>query len=439
MAQPQVELRILGPTDLHGPVDRTGSYILRQPKRLALLAYLALATSDGYRRRDQIVALFWPGLDQAHARTQLRKVLHALRRTIGSEAFSKRGEEEIRLGPGQVWCDAVAFARCIETGQWTDALALYRGDLLEGFFPGGVSQEFEAWLEDQRVALRAQAARATWECSSLEDLAGRRVEALALARRAVDLDPDNEEGVRRLLAVLDRHGDRAGALRLYAEWQARLQSEYGAEPAPETRKLARKVQAHRKGDSADTPARLTPVNPARVPIEGTAPRSHIGIAGAVLALAAVAAIGLMISARNRGRDAANSDPRVAVLPLRGLGDSSDVRVGEGLAEELTTALAQLPNIVVRSTARSLDAVRAGGDVREIGRRLGVDYVLDGSVQHATQRLRVTARVVRVGDETTIWAGAFDAGDADLIAAEERIAAVIVDSVRSRLAHRGTRP
>ena len=439
MAQPQVELRILGPTDLHGPVDRTGSYILRQPKRLALLAYLALATSDGYRRRDQIVALFWPDLDQAHARTQLRKVLHALRRTIGPEAFSKRGEEEIRLGPGQVWCDAVAFARCIETGQWTDALALYRGDLLEGFFPGGVSQEFEAWLEDQRVALRAQAARATWECSSLEDLAGRRVEALALARRAVDLDPDNEEGVRRLLAVLDRHGDRAGALRLYAEWQTRLQSEYGAEPAPETRKLARKVQAHRKGDSADTPARLTPVNPARVPIEGTAPWSHIGIASAVLALAAVAAIGLMISARNRGRDAANGDPRVAVLPLRGLGDSSDVRVGEGLAEELTTALAQLPNIVVRSTARSLDAVRAGGDVREIGRRLGVDYVLDGSVQHATQRLRVTARVVRVGDETTIWAGAFDAGDADLIAAEERIAAVIVDSVRSRLAHRGTRP
>jgi serine/threonine-protein kinase len=439
MAQPQVELRILGPTELHGPVDRTGSYILRQPKRLALLAYLALATSDGYRRRDQIVALFWPDLDQAHARTQLRKVLHALRRTIGPEAFSKRGEEEIRLGPSQVWCDAVAFARCIEAGQWAEALALYRGDLLEGFFPGGVSQELEAWLEDQRVALRAQAARATWECSSLEDLAGRRVEALALARRAVDLDPDNEEGVRRLLAVLDRHGDRAGALRLYAAWQTRLQSEYGAEPAPETRKLARKVQAHRKGDSADTPATLTPANPARVPIEGTAPWSHIGIASAVLALAAVAAIGLMISARNRGRDAANGDARFAVLPLRGLGDSSDVRVGEGLAEELTTALAQLTDIVVRSTARSRDAVRAGGDVSEIGHRLGVDYVLDGSVQHATQRLRVTARVVRVRDETTIWAEAFDIGDADLIAAEERIAAVIVDSVRSRLAHRGTRP
>jgi TolB-like protein len=122
----------------------------------------------------------------------------------------------------------------------------------------------------------------------------------------------------------------------------------------------------------------------------------------------------------------------------GLGDSSDARIGEGMAEELTTALAQLQNIVVRSTARSREALRGGGDVGEIGRRLGVDYVLDGSVRHGAAGLRVTARLVRVADAVTIWAQA-DAGQGDVIAPEERIATVIANSLRSRLAQRGARP
>jgi len=458
MDEALVQLRILGHTELSRPGGRTGSGVLRQPKRLALLAYLALATADGYRRRDQIVALFWPDLDQAHARTQLRKLLHALRSVIGSDAFRTRGDEEIRLDPARVWCDAVAFSRNIKERQWTEALELYRGDLLEGLFPGGVGQEFEDWLEDQRAVLREQASQAAWECSSAADLAGRRSEAVELARRALELAPDDEEGVRRLIAVLDRYGDRAGALRLYGEWQSRLQAEYGAEPAPETRKLVRKVQAPRKGESAETPASLKTLTPpsgrSNGPVNSAAlagtevatakrkrPRLHLAMAGAVVVLVMVAGIGLIRTRGDRGPDAVETRAGwvVAVLPLRGFGDSSDTRVGEGLAEELTTALAQTKGIVVRSTARSREALRGGGDVAEIGRRLGVAYVLDGSVRHASQRLRVAARLVRVEDGATIWAAAFDADDADLIAAEERIAAVITDSLRIRFGQRRALP
>src|SRR5512135_3654041 len=111
MNEAPVQLRILGHTELSRAGGRTGSGILRRPKRLALLAYLALATAEGYRRLDQIVALFWPDLDQAHARTQLRKLLHALRGIIGADALLTRGDEEIRLDTERVWCDAVAFTR----------------------------------------------------------------------------------------------------------------------------------------------------------------------------------------------------------------------------------------------------------------------------------------------------------------------------------------
>jgi DNA-binding SARP family transcriptional activator/TolB-like protein len=430
MERPAVELRILGNTDLSVAGDRTGSFVLRQAKRLALLAYLALDTAGGYRRRDQIVALFWPDLDQPHARTQLRKVLHALRSILGNEAFVSRGEDELRLDAGRVWCDAVAFEALIREEQWMAALELYRGDLLEGLYPGGVGEEFQTWLGDRRNALREQAARAAWECSSRADLDGRRDEAVALARRALDLDPDDEEGVRRLIAVLDRYGDRAGALSLFRQWQTRLQSEYGAEPAPETRKLVRKVGAPRQGESLETPPAARPALDSTAPLDPTVleapaasdtkasvPRrpgilmmATAGLAGAAIALTAVELTWVRDDREPAG--IALTTATVAVLPLRGLGDSVASHLGEALAEELTTALTQLPEIMVRSTARSKAAMQGAGDIRDVGRELAVATVLDGSVQRAGDRSRVTLRLVRIADAVTVWARAFDLESSD---------------------------
>jgi DNA-binding SARP family transcriptional activator/TolB-like protein len=439
-----VELRILGHTELSVAGERTGSFVLRQPKRLALLAYFALATSDGYRRRDQIVALFWPELDQVHARTQLRKVLHALRSTLGNEAFVARGEEELRLDRSRVWCDAVAFGEAIKAGELVRALELYRGDLLEGLYPGGVGEQFETWLGDQRGSLRQQAARAAWECSAQEDLAGRRGEAVTLARRALALDPDDEEGVRRLIAALDRYGDRAGALHLFRQWQSRLQAEYGADPAPETRKLARKVQAPRIGESLETPNAL-PSNTGQSPgelaetsltgepggPEGERPggrrgkRALVGILGAFLG--ATIALASAYVLRGNGPGAT-----LAVLPLRGLGDSTDVRIGQALAEELTTALAQLPAVSVRLTERPHRGAGDELDTREIGRGLEVPLVLDGSVQHDTARYRVNLRLVRIEDEVTLWARAFDLEPDSLLHGQGWISAFMVQELGSRI-------
>src|SRR6185295_14701269 len=103
----------------------------------------------------------------------------------------------------------------------------------------------------------------------------------------------------------------------------------------------------------------------------------------------------------------SSSATVAVLPLRGLGDSVTVRAAESIAEELTTALAQVPGIQVRSTARTREVLRAADDLRTIGRQLDVSHLLDGSVTGAPGRLRVDVRLVRVHDGATQWAHAFD--------------------------------
>lgn len=169
MDKPSFELRILGPTELIGPAPGAGEAIVRQPKRLALLSYLALTTAEGFRRRDQVIAMFWPELDQPQARTYLRKSLYGINEALGVDVFVTRGEDEVRLDSAHLWCDAVALSEQVRAGQWTEALSLHRGDLLEGLFPEGVAPEFQEWLDDQRRSLRQQAATAAWECSRLED------------------------------------------------------------------------------------------------------------------------------------------------------------------------------------------------------------------------------------------------------------------------------
>jgi DNA-binding SARP family transcriptional activator/TolB-like protein len=436
------ELRILGSTEVVGPGIGADDANLHTPKRMALLAYLALATADGYRRRDQIVGLFWPDLGQEAARTQLRKALFALRESLGAEAVVSRGEGEVRLAPDRVWCDAVALPRLAMAGRWAEALALYRGELLEGLFAEGVAQEFDEWLSDQRRTLREHAATSACECSRIEDERGDRKAAAVLARRALELTPDDENGVRRLMSLLDRQGDRGGALRVYTDWQVRLEKEYGVEPAPETRKLARKVQAARKGESHETPPTQAPVAVGPTVADASSPGGVLvplprarqrwpvlaGVAGVLLL-----GIGGVALAR-RGDPPAPSDPRsVAVLPLRPIGDITLASAGESVAEELTTALVQTGGLTVRAASRARDVVDRGGDVDRIGRGLGVAYVVDGGVQQGRGQLRVTLRLVRAVDGVAIWAGNYDMDAADRVVAARRVAAEAGDQIRAQLA------
>src|SRR5712692_7403317 len=104
-----LRLRTLGAVDLKDSEGREVRPLLAQPKRLALLTYLALAATSGFRRRDTVVALFWPDLDEEHARGSLRQALRFLRRTLGDGIIVARGEEEIRADGATLWCDAGAF------------------------------------------------------------------------------------------------------------------------------------------------------------------------------------------------------------------------------------------------------------------------------------------------------------------------------------------
>jgi len=234
-------LYLLGGIELRDVEQPATDRLLAQSKLAALCALLALAPDGRLQRRDRLVGMLWPELDQSHARASLRRVVHATREALGPDVIRSRGDEEIGIGPDILTSDVDAFSRAILAGELNRAIELHRRELMPGFHLNGCA-EFSRWLDERRNELRQQSAAAAWALAQRHEggkefsLAGR------WARSAVSYSWDDERVLRRALGMLDRIGDRVGALKLYDDFVKRLKQELDAEPSPETRRLVEQLR-----------------------------------------------------------------------------------------------------------------------------------------------------------------------------------------------------
>ncbi len=236
-----LELQTLGTVGLRSRDGGQSEAQVVQPKRLALLAYLALAPRRRCRRRDTIVTFFWPELDQEHARGALSQALRYLRRTLGEGAIIAQGEDEVGLDRELVGCDAVTFAERCEADQLEAAMAIYQGPFLDGLFVTDAGPEYEQWVIDERTRLGH---RATAAASTLAERAERLTDltaAVGWARQATLIAPGDEVVIGRLVRLLDQTGDRAGALREYERLRQRLRDEFQVAPSHETQALIARI------------------------------------------------------------------------------------------------------------------------------------------------------------------------------------------------------
>src|SRR6266702_3495651 len=256
-----IGFRLLGTLHLTDAEGRELNSLLTRSRRLALLAYLAAATPRGLHRRDTLLALFWPELDQEHARAALRQALHVLRDALGDDVVVTRGDEEVGLDFDRLWCDVVAWDDAVATGRLGEAFACYQGHLLEGFFIPGAA-EFERWLEGERARLQQAASRSAQalveQCEAADDLHA----AVEWARRAAQLAPHGEGPLRQLVTLLDRLGDRAGAVAAYEEFAKQLGADLEAEPAAETKALLAAVRARETAAPVELPRPAPVTRPA---------------------------------------------------------------------------------------------------------------------------------------------------------------------------------
>ena len=124
---------------------------------------------------------------------------------------------------------------------------------------------------------------------------------------------------------------------------------------------------------------------------------------------------------------------LAVLPFKPLAaDSSDQYLELGMADALITKLSNLKQVIVRPTSSIIRYAASNQDALAAGRELGVDSVLDGSVQRIDDRVRVTVRLLRVSDGAAVWAEKFDEHFTNIFALQDSISQRLASALTVRL-------
>ena len=236
----------------------------------------------------------------------------------------------------------------------------------------------------------------------------------------VDFDHSLNTAVRKLREAL---GDSAEAPS-YVETLARRGYRFLApvrerEPAPPP------------ALSADAEVR-SPATPTSARRRSFPPRVAV-LAGA---LGAAALVAYWVSARPGPRARPGRRPTLAVLPFDNLsGEADQEYLSDGLTEEIITQLARMDPDRLKVTARSSTwkYKRADRDLPRLGQELGADYVLEGSLRRAGERVRVTAQLVQVVDQTHIWAATYEREMRDVLVLESEVARSVAHAIAMTLA------
>ncbi len=356
----------MGAADLQGPEGTDPRSVVARPKLLGLLSYLAAAAPRGFQRRDTLTGLFWGELSPERARGALRQSLYYLRQFLGEGVVVTRGDEEVGLDGDLFWCDVAAFEGALSRQAREEALELYSGELLRGFYIPAVP-EFERWLDGRRDELRERARVAAWELAQGAEREGNPADAARWARQALKLAPLDEEMVRQVIELLANAGDRSGAVREYDAFARRMAEELELEPAPETRALIEGVRSRVDllgGDAAIAPPR--PPSESSASLESTPAPSAVRAVeplarlvatrpfrlGLIAGVATVVGLAIVWAFGSKSESPRLDPTRVVVAAFENRsGDPELDPLGRMAADWVTEGLGRIPVVtVVPSTA-----------------------------------------------------------------------------------------
>ncbi len=126
-------------------------------------------------------------------------------------------------------------------------------------------------------------------------------------------------------------------------------------------------------------------------------------------------------------------PSIAVLPFANMsGDAEQDYFADGMVEEIITALSRMRWLFVIARNSSFTYRGRSVDVKQVGRELGVRYVLEGSVRKAGERVRIAGRLIDTSSGRQLWADRFEGGLADVFELQDRVTASVVGAVAPRL-------
>src|SRR5438270_1528403 len=155
------------------------------------------------------------------------------------------------------------------------------------------------------------------------------------------------------------------------------------------------------------------------------------IIGALLLVIAMLVAGRLPFYRQTGESI--SQKSIAVLPFENLSeDKANAYFAEGIQEEILTRLAKIADLKVISRTSTQRYQSKPGNLAEIAKQLGVANILEGSVQKATDQVRVTVQLIQVASDSHLWADTFDRKLTDIFGVESEIAKAIADALQAKL-------
>ncbi|MEK6282701.1 MAG: tetratricopeptide repeat protein [Acidobacteriota bacterium] len=270
--------------------------------------------------------------------------------------------------------------------------------------------------QNGRLVEREQLMNAIWPDTFVED--GNLNFNVSVLRKALGTDEAGEQYIQ----TVPRHGYRFKAdVREVAEEVPAL--------IVEKHTSARVVIEEREfPGAAEVPVERGVLPPVQ------SPRKYqlVYAAGALLLLIAAVAWFLLprqVTQNQPSAAAPAAIQSIAVLPLKPLrNEEADKTLSLGLTDTILTRLGSLRSIVVRPVSNA----GAAPDPIEIGRKLKVDAVFEATLQRTDSRLRINARLLRVGDGALIWSGSFDENETDLFKLQDALALQVTQSLGTRL-------
>lgn len=401
-----LQLRLLGGFELTRADD--GSRLQPPPKKSrAMLAYLALTPTGA--SREKMAALLWPDSGEEQARASLRQALAGLRRLLGEPGDDHDGGGlrttggELTLDAAPIAVDALQLASLIGEGGRTQleaAARLCKGPLLDGL--DVQADPFDEWLTAERSRLSALASMGLSALLELQIASGDLDEAAETSARLLACAPLREDTHRSVMRMHLGGGRFNDALEQYAQCERLLRAELGIGPDPETVALRDEVLARRDAGDGPGPQRSAP---------STTPPRRLPFAP--------------------GRD--EGKPSLVVLPFDSLTVGTEhEHFADGVTEDITTALSRLAElfVIARNTAFTYKGRAATAE--DLRRDLGVQYLLNGTIRRAGDRVRLTAQLVETGEGRHVWAQRYDRELQDVFELQDDLTQAVVGVLPGRV-------
>ncbi len=389
-----MRVRLLGGLDITSPDGSPVRFATR--KSSLLFAAMILAGRRGHRR-ELLSEIFWPGRGDAQARNSLRQALADIRRWFptsnNASIYIEADQETVTLIARPDEADVWLFEQKFADGGAADltvAADLYRGDILAGeAVPDGLGEWFAPYqsrYQHKALQLVERLSLALTDVGSADEAA-----CEGLAERLLASDQTAEAAHRALMRIHANRGHENAALRQFELCRAALEKHLDAEPEAQTKLLAASLQSREHAGYQQTK-----------PVPG-------------------AAFPVLLRRHDR--------PSVAVMPFDNLGVPDDAYFADGVVEEITAALSRVRDFFVIARQSAFTYKGRFVDIHEVGKELGVDYVVEGTVRRGGDRLRISVQLVDAETRTQLWSERYEGALRDVFEFQDRIAGQVAGAIR----------